>query len=851
MINTFLKEAKELQKNNKIKEAENVYLKALEIYPYNPEITKNLNSLRVNYHHILKSNRYKLLLTGAASINSMWGIIFRNIADVIYLKTYIDIDIDKPFYMESSEIVYDYKKHDLISVLSFLPQNWEIDYIIVINPEINTYIKGIEYSEYPIISMITDYIHFSQKLIIDFKHFDYILCISNTSLQKFKDLGFKNVFYLKGGGLAGSTLLREYINLPKIIDVSFTGSFDSPLYTKRAKYLKRLLKLSDKFKIYIGNNLDYKEFSSLFSLSKLTFNCANCQNNANYRVFETIDHGGTLFMESDNEVIREFFEDKQEVILYNDLNFEELIEYYVNHDEEREKINNKAREKSRQNYTYENLFKQILDKIQSQNLSIKDRQILLENKYRKLIDQINIDYYLIVYNKMYDNQQILFMLFNIITMYEKILKDEQNQYILEILNNLIVCYFLLCIYTGFKNNYLSKIIEYFNRIYIKEPNFIITRINLLLFNFYYFKKLDFSEVKNIKELLKDKTNKTLDKGLFFYPETNDEYFNMLLRLKWETIVLNFPKKDDNYYESLRNIFFWIIHRMCGDYNYKNGKYDEALEDYKNSIIYINDDPYIYYKIGKLLFKKGHFHKAVSNFQLSINYRPFYLKALIYHVKSLFFSERSQELIEYSLDSIYTNIVDKSFNYVFMYYLILGYLLQNNYEKVNKYLNEFFGIIPDNISKIKYIPEKIKNYLYYKNNIDNDFNIEFSYSDFFKILIEINNINNSYKLDDIILKYIKTFKPDDKITLIIRLEKDNLRDNIIKRINNIVNNLNLTLEKIPDILIYDEFIKPSTEFKIFKKIDAYIPISLQEMESNIFLAYVYNKRIVNDYQSINL
>ena len=844
-LDYYLNKASLFEKENEIHKAEECYLEGLENYPLDFVLTEKLNALRVNFHHILNSKRLKLLLAGGASNpNGFYGRFFRNIADVIYLtprfgKSSVD------FILNTSEIFYNYFDNELSDIWDYLPSGWIPDYIIIINAEVNYYINGLGKSPYPTIATVNDYFYYGRKLNIELKYFDIVLPLSEFFGNKFKKLGCKNILYHKGGCSFGSSPeLYPYMKLKKLYDVAFVGKFDFPSYISRDRFLKQLLRLRRKFKIYFGQG----EFTEIFNQSKIVLNCANEQKHVNFRALEVIDCGSLLFMEDDNMTIRDFFEDKTDLILYNENNMEELIEYYVAHDAERENIIQNAMEKAR-NYTYKEIFCSLFD------LITKDYSVnaivpkTLINQQEKVIDSLNIAYYFSIYTeKVYGELVFNYNINNLVNKYEKLLTDKKyEEYRAEIYNNIIVCLCNLIMNLKLENekDLNDKIKEYCNKLLYLAPDYIIARLNMFLFKACYLNEIDQDEFNTIETLLNDEQNKTIDSWLLIYPPFNeDRYLQGFFRMQWEKVVIDFPEKDDRYYAELRKIAFWMIYSAYGNYKYMNKEYDSALKYYLKAIENIDTDHYLYYQTGKIFFYMSRFDIAIKNFEQSIALRPFHLKSEIYLAKSLFAGEKFNRLIEHCDDCIITNVIDSSCNSFFMYYSLLAYISQQDHFNADRLLKEFIENSEKPETYLNYLPDEVK-YYFHKNSDDTVF--DFVDAEKFIFLMMLNNPDTNWK--EPVLNYITGFTNQDKVSLVISIGNKAWTDTLLNELNNLIVSVNLTHETIPDIVIYDEQLITSEKISIFANINAYIAFELDE--TDIFLAYAYKKEILFNTDSTSL
>jgi glycosyltransferase involved in cell wall biosynthesis len=91
------------------------------------------------------------------------------------------------------------------------------------------------------------------------------------------------------------------------------------------------------------------------------------------RVYETIGRGGFI-IHPYIKGMEEHFEDKKHLVFYKFDDFEDLgnkIDYYLSHDEEREKIRQQGFEHVKANHTYKNRWEFIIKEVQNDNIDAK------------------------------------------------------------------------------------------------------------------------------------------------------------------------------------------------------------------------------------------------------------------------------------------------------------------------------------------------------------------------------------------------------------------------------------------------------------------------------------------------
>ena len=182
-------------------------------------------------------------------------------------------------------------------------------------------------------------------------------------------------------------LILNSLPKKKEYGLTFIGGIGS-FHKQREKYLKALIKNTNikiwgygyKSKNPIKNILKQiksgfiynkvyqgeawgKDMLKILALSKITFNAHGdiaIGHAVNMRMFEATGVG-TLLLTEYAEGIEEFFEPGKEIICYQNINEAiEKINYFLEHDEEREKIAKAGQTKTLNNYTYSILSKSYL-----------------------------------------------------------------------------------------------------------------------------------------------------------------------------------------------------------------------------------------------------------------------------------------------------------------------------------------------------------------------------------------------------------------------------------------------------------------------------------------------------------
>lgn len=270
----------------------------------------------------------------------------------------------KLLHEEGGKISFSFDKGNFEDMLSQLPANWLPDLILLERPEYLTFPLGIENSEYPVVAMVGDWNICFRVLRDNLKRFDWIV-VDQKGVNVFKEAGYQNVDYFPVYGFnpAVHRLLDGY---DRIYDILMIGNFNHEFQREREKWLKRLTRINSKYKVRILSNLFGEEYVRSYNQAKIIFN-RSIRGEMNERAYEAPANGALLFYEEENLEIRNFLIPGEECILYNDTNFEELIEHYLTHEEERSRIA-KAGYRKIQQFSYERQLCHLIELLKSRDV---------------------------------------------------------------------------------------------------------------------------------------------------------------------------------------------------------------------------------------------------------------------------------------------------------------------------------------------------------------------------------------------------------------------------------------------------------------------------------------------------
>ena len=138
------------------------------------------------------------------------------------------------------------------------------------------------------------------------------------------------------------------------IDVLFVGNLHPAVQRERLPWLGRLARLADHRRVAIRTGVFGAEYCDLLRRARIVFN-RSIRGECNRRAFEAAAAGALLFQENGNLEVPAFFQDRQECVYYDEDNLEDLLEYYLDHEDERRGIAEAGRKKVA-NYSFEELW---------------------------------------------------------------------------------------------------------------------------------------------------------------------------------------------------------------------------------------------------------------------------------------------------------------------------------------------------------------------------------------------------------------------------------------------------------------------------------------------------------------
>jgi hypothetical protein len=231
--------------------------------------------------------------------------------------------------------------------------HWQPDLFIMVDSCYSLYPGGIYAIPIPTVFYAIDTHIMLRKYKSLAPIFDFVFIAQKEHVEDIRKDGARYAVWLP---LACDPDVHKCYNLSKTHDLCFIGHQEGC----RKRILARLAK---HFDLYTGF-VNYTQTSYIYSQSKIVFN-KSIGNDLNMRVFEALSSGSLLLTDRlVNNGCEDLFKDREDLVLYDEDNLEELADYYLNHEGERNRIATSGFNKVRSGHTYDHRVESIIQFVQ-------------------------------------------------------------------------------------------------------------------------------------------------------------------------------------------------------------------------------------------------------------------------------------------------------------------------------------------------------------------------------------------------------------------------------------------------------------------------------------------------------
>jgi len=240
---------------------------------------------------------------------------------------------------------------------SRLPAGWRPDLVLWVDAGREFLLRNPGHFDCPTACLIGDTHTDQREWRIDYaRQFDQVfLMFVRQHMQAFGEAGCRRVAWLPA---ACDPEIHRRFDVPKAYDVVFVGQTLPQWHAERVRLLERLQQAG--FDLRVDSKV-LEEMALLFSRGRIVFN-RSLNDDLNMRVPEALACGSLLLTDrlSPEAGLEELFTDRQQLVLYDEGNLEELARYYLEHEAEREEIAARGRQEVIARHTYGHRADQLL-----------------------------------------------------------------------------------------------------------------------------------------------------------------------------------------------------------------------------------------------------------------------------------------------------------------------------------------------------------------------------------------------------------------------------------------------------------------------------------------------------------
>jgi tetratricopeptide (TPR) repeat protein len=220
-------------------------------------------------------------------------------------------------------------------MLDCLPAGWDPDAFVHWSLEYTPVPEGVEEADCLTAAVVGDWNLGGQAVQLMGGAFD-LLIADQQGCRWMRSAGFQNVRYAPLWSF-DPTIHRRMEGVERDIDILMVGSFNHDVQHERARWLARVAKLSDKYRVCLTAGVHGEDYTRLMNRAKIVFN-RSIRGEINMRAYEAPACGALLFYERENEEVGAVYRDREECVLYSADDLEDLVAYYLEHEDERKRI---------------------------------------------------------------------------------------------------------------------------------------------------------------------------------------------------------------------------------------------------------------------------------------------------------------------------------------------------------------------------------------------------------------------------------------------------------------------------------------------------------------------------------
>jgi len=184
-------------------------------------------------------------------------------------------------------------------------------------------------------------------------------------------------------GAPASFAAADWPAVERDIDVLFVGNFNATIQRERLPWLGRVARFEGRgvrdegrerrCRVVLAGDVYGEEYRKLLARARIVLN-RSVRGEWNLRVGEALAGGALLFQEADNREVPVLLADRRECVLYDEHNLEELLSYYLEHEDERAALADAGRRRLPE-FTFECLWENAMTGIEAELPELRERVV--------------------------------------------------------------------------------------------------------------------------------------------------------------------------------------------------------------------------------------------------------------------------------------------------------------------------------------------------------------------------------------------------------------------------------------------------------------------------------------------
>ena len=234
------------------------------------------------------------------------------------------------------DVAFDPAVEGLETLFARLPPGFRPDAMLLWWPDQEPIPEGIERAPCPVVGILSDYNLSLPYVVGTWPCFD-VLLVDRPGVRLFERLAFPDVRWFCQFTFKQPSH-RLYPGIARDLDLGFIGNLNPIVQRERAPWIERVRALgSAGLAVEVRSGVFGAEYGRFLNRCRIAFN-RSIRGEMNLRAFEAPACGAMAMLETSNEEVRDFFVPGEEVVLYDDTDFEELVRRYLRDERERARI---------------------------------------------------------------------------------------------------------------------------------------------------------------------------------------------------------------------------------------------------------------------------------------------------------------------------------------------------------------------------------------------------------------------------------------------------------------------------------------------------------------------------------